>query len=744
MKKFLCRNWFPICLAILLLVSLTFQFSDLLYGLQLEGRYQVGDPDSLLFLRHYEQSLLRDEQIKFDEYGTYPTKSLINYPPLHMKLLVGVTHLFFRFFPDYKGQTEMIVGWLPPFTGWLLAILIVLFAWRKTSNKALVLLLAYACIPGRVSSMNFRFLRIDYHFLNAFFIWVWLYSSWEFVEKHSSGFAILGVGASTAFLMTWSGTPMFYGIVTCYGLYLWVIGLPLKDRFNEFASMTMIASSSLVAIYLVKYDNFSSAIGEFGWFQPVCIGFGGMVLFLLPKIEKYFEGSFKKRFSFLLVIISFAIILFFALFPEQLVGGYTFLTTSDPLMQSVSELGSGINLRNLMSHPKNLISPLLEFGVFFILFPIVICFPAPGLFEGSGKIVKDWLVIMGLMGLYSFRFYRWLSVGIGFLCGIALYSLFTLAWKSLRVKKGFNWKVVFLLLPFMIGHFVASYPYFFRFSVISKSQVDSFEWIRKNTPETGGYFNSSSPEYCFYCYWDEGNKIAYYSQRPTLTNNSMRGYAKMASILTAENELDAYQFCRKFGVKYLFISDRILEDKIIKFIRAYKNRKELPGVEYRFFPEFKDEPHKKGDFKKTFHYWVGRNCAIRPTEGFRDPASHFRIVYSSEQENRYTTPEILLYEVVPGAEISGQADPGTKVKVSLECVFEKATQPYVRESTVDETGGFSFFVPYATGTSLGRVSTADFYKISFFRNGTFVKASAFVREKDIHGGLRVNLNVVDQ
>ncbi len=748
-------------LLLLCFISLTFHFSSLFSQIEDDGRFHISDPDSLLFLRFFQQSLLRGEDLKFDEYGTYPNFRRLEYPPLHLQLYLNIARFIYALFPETTINPEFMIGWLPPVLGWAVGLIFIVFAWQKTRNRSLTLIVAFACVPGIISQMNSMFLRVDYHFLNCFFIWLWFYFGWRFVESGQKLWGVMGVLATTLFMLSWSGTPLFFAIMTVYAIYLWLADSQMARYFHEYSFVSMFCSSILVFLYLLKNGIWTVEIGFFGWFQPVAIMIGAIFIKGITLIDEKFKPRIWSRLMAIFLPAAIGIAFLYLIFPEQIVGSYTFFMKGDLLMKSISELKPGIKLNNLIKDFGWFKEPLRCLGIFFFLFPLTLTTNPGGIFSGSGKLMRDALILIVLMGLHSVRFYRWLGMGIGFLAGISIYALYWCVKPKFEKEKLVVFKSAVLLLPFMLLNFVFNYSNFHVGFIIKPDEVDAYEWIKKETPVTSGFFDKGRPEYCFYSYWDEGNRIAYYGQRPTLSNNAMWGYGKMAEILTAESEPEAYYACEKYGVRYLYITQRKIPNSIIRFQKAYKLRPDIPQDGYKFFPEFKDHlpekpddkfpdedqtnvapeetsenpfekiSEKPGDMEKTFHFWLSYCGAIKSNENFSHAASRLRIVYSSKQTHRLVAPRILIYEFVHGARIVGHADPGTEVKLSLECRFDLTQMLYARETITDKDGNYEIVVPYSTGYENGRIKTDPFYKLSCTIGGILQKSTCNVSEDDV-------------
>lgn len=730
MKNWVKNNSFAfwISLSLIMLVNLFLFFSDFFFMHQPGQQYQVYDPDSLLFLRYFEQSLLLGEDLKIDNYGTFPHSVQLNFPPFHLSLLLVVTDFFYLLFPDSSVAPEYVIGILPPLAGWFSSVLIVWFIWKRTQNKALSLIVSFCFIPGYISGLNYWFMRVDYHFLNALFIWVFILSLAQKIDTGKQIYSFLLLGAATLFMFTWPGTPLFFGIVVFYGAVIWLRGDNISGSYLDETANTLIAASALVALFLIKKGISAVEISEFGWFQPLVVLAGGIFLKFLSRLSFASFKSATSRLLFLSLFSGCCMGLIFAFFPNQISAGVNFFSAGDRLMESITELRPLVNPRTVVQNPRQFSRLISVAGLTIFFLPFFIL-SDQRLFSGGGTVVKDFCLIILCFSFYSLRFFRWLSAGIGLITGVSIYSM----WLSFFRQNGrlakLKYSLVFVVI--FIAHFSMNYPFFFRSVGLSAGTVDSLEWIKRNTPETSGYSDFNRPEYCFFNYWDKGNYINYYAKRPTISNNTVLGYRKMSEIFSAQSESRAIDLCRKYQVRYLFIEDVGIDNKQAQYLRQYSQRPNIPEDVYVNFPDFNYDEKEADSYERTFFFWLERNCGVLPSDHFAESASCFRLVYSSEQRSRFEGPEILIFEFVEGARIIGKADKNVEVNLSLHCVFDKTEIMYKRVVLTDENGEFSIRVPYRNSYQNGRVKTDAIYKLSFFLNGKPVKAKATVTEKDI-------------
>jgi dolichyl-diphosphooligosaccharide--protein glycosyltransferase len=134
----------------------------------------------------------------------------------------------------------------------------------------------------------------------------------------------------------------------------------------------------------------------------------------------------------------------------------------------------------------------------------------------------------------------------------------------------------------------------------------------------------------------------------------------------------------------------------------------------------------------------------RGTAGRRppvEPLHHHRLVYQSEPLGPgETEPYCLIFEIVPGAEIVGRAEPGATVTARLS--IEPRRGPgfvYEARAVADAAGTWSVRVPYSSEPSSGEVRTGAHYGI---RSGGH-DVTLDVPEAAVLRGLRIEAPPLD-
>ncbi|MGM0600247.1 MAG: hypothetical protein ACQETH_10575 [Candidatus Rifleibacteriota bacterium] len=728
-----------------LLVNLFMFFSGIFEAYPWIGKLHVQDPDSVLFLRYHEQSLLQGELIEKDTYSCFPSELKNDFPPFHLKFLLGVTDLYFYFFPESTIDTDYIIGWIPPVVGWLCSLIMVIFCWYQTGSPGLCLAVAFAAAPGYYSLMVFDYLVIDYHFLNAFFIQLWLVLAAVFCHTRKVWLVIASGLVTMLFLSTWQGAPLFYLFASIYGLYLIFSRSKISQAYNEYISASLVIGSILAVILTLPKNEILFEIEGFNFFHVSTVFIAGIFFKLVDYLNSVRRIGFKKL-SLLMIFIAVATgFAMWLLFGDQILYGFSFLTANEPMMSTISELRPAFKPDQIFIKPLEFFKTFVFMGPGLLLFPLIFILNPGKLFNGGGKVILDWFIIISLLAMFSVRFIRWFGALPVLFNGCAIYLVVIYVIDKIKLSRGKlkNNKVVKVIaasLPYMIIFFILSFAIFFNNNrFISKNKIESFNWIRKNTPETSGYKDTEKPEYGILCYWDEGNAISYYARRPVLVGNTLRGYKKMAQIFSAENENEAVKFCEKYKVRYVYIRDRTIDDKAIDMMHIYKNLPGSPVDRFSYAYGKKAQKNENHLYIDSFHHWLSGQVAIKTAGEFKKPTSHFRIVFSSSQLNRFAPPDILIYEFVSGCEITGKVDPYTEVVLSLQCKFDKVEQLYKRRVQADADGQFSIRVPYSNAYHSGRIKTSDHYKVAFTKAGELIKAKIQIKNKDVLEGKKLEL-----
>ena len=353
------------------------------------------------------------------------------------------------------------------------------------------------------------------------------------VSKLVTGGVMLGFGLSS-----WGGIQFF---VIPIGVFILVLPFVRKDHSFLIWSIPLFVVSFLLTIVLFERPGIEFVFGLGGFSLIIPTGF----LVSNAIIQKFSNPKNQTRnglFFLFTVIIAGSVLIFVNVDSEFLpLPSYRylnainpFLTTTDPLVDSVSEHATTTLAQSFFFHSVLMI--FAGIGVWLIL-------------SRKTKNLKNdmmgFALVIGLLGVYvSSAFVRlevFASVSIIILSSIGL-SLLTK--KIFQRKSGFNQirnptKISFVIVitallfsPLVIstnGNWIDSvkipatilnggtiYP------VVTDDWKDSLEWIKKNTPEDS----------VIAAWWDYGYWITTLSERTTLADNATIDSKKISEIAT--------------------------------------------------------------------------------------------------------------------------------------------------------------------------------------------------------------------
>lgn len=714
------------CITILSAVSFFWLIAHILVDYPILGNFHQNDPDSILFTRLLEQSLLRGKISQVDNYGCYPYEIQHGFAPFFLYFLVNATGLFYSVFPSCTIDPIYVAGFLPIIVVWLTGVMITLGVWWLSTDSRMVLLTAFFMLPGIGASLTAELVKLDYDFLISFHIWVWLLLGMFFLHSPRGWHKIVG-GISTAlFVATWSGVPLFYFLITLYGTAVWVACFEESESFNEYAYSTMLIGGTLNVLFIFLWfsDARMASLSKYSLFQPLCVMTGGLFLYLLNYLKRF---RYPRTLALIILCLLGTLILIF--FGEQLKQSTGLLFKKDPVHETISELASMISFSSLdkLGDITRGAANYLGWPVF--LLSLMLILRMPGFPEHSGRLIRTWLVIMILLSVYQLRFLRWPGIGTGLYAGLAAYLLWHLVSRELAKCQTRNYRLVLIFLPLFLVFSLQSFNFVKNHEGLSDQQVEIFNWIARNTPPTSGYGDEKRPEYSILSYWDEGNLISYYTKRPVAVNNAMWGFKTMADVFSARSEDEAWNLCQEYGVKYIYLSTfRQYADKSYGLWPFFKDLPKRP----EYVLQYKDVPIEK-KYDDWFYFWLLDNLALTPKGNFSS-GSRFRAVYAAKAEKKTLAPYIL-FERVAGARLQIKADPGTEAVISLELKVSSQELIYKVKKIADQEGNVNFVLPYTTAHHSGRITTDVSYRLGYHYAGRHIRAAVFVDESDVTEGL---------
>ncbi|RCK81516.1 MAG: Oligosaccharyl transferase [Candidatus Ozemobacter sibiricus] len=723
-------------LGILWGTALVWQFSSIEAHYPWLGRYPMFDPDAVLYLRWTEQALLRGASLSVDHYHCFPEPYVIDFPPYYRKILLQFVWLTYRFFPDCSLRPEFVVGILPPLAAGFLSMAIILWFWLRRREKTFLLLLGIGMFPGFSLSAAFAFMNLDHHWLEVSCIWIWIILAAEFLETGRPWAEIAGGLAMTLFLGTWNGAPLWHFIICLLALRWFLRGGLAGERFCEFASSTLLIAGFLMLghLYFVQPGPKSWAINHFGWLQPTLATMGGFFCWLLRATINHEKVTWRVILSGSAIVLSGIGILGWV-FREPILAARSFLFRQHPIISAITEMQPIIRSVNSSATWRTLVG---IFGLNICGVPLLWSVHAERWLGNSGRVVRDATILFLALALWQIRFIRWLAIGMGVLNGCVLANV----WHLVKISHGGEskrWVAPLMVGIFLMAQLGVGFSSFWPPAKQPPPVGEALTWLREKTPPTSGYVDDHAPpEYGVLTFWDLGNFIAYYAQRPPVTSNTLLGVRLMAQLFTAESEEEAFERFRAARVRYFFVySGSPVDQEFHRMMALLKNSPS--GVEFDHVPPTPPPDFRCIPFWEAFYAWVVHGMTFIATGKFPEMPSRCRWVYvSKETEQRLPVCRIL--EIVPGAEVVGQGDPGTKVQGYLSLVLGKFPILFTASATVDAGGKYRLRVPYATSSRSGRVQTGAHFLVHYLSHGATQTAKIQIPEEMVLAGAEIRVD----
>ena len=724
---------FYFCLVIISVIILIWLISPLFYPNVWNGYFQQEDPDSLLFSRQLEQSILKGKVLTSDNYAAFPYETQTGFAPFYMSFLFYFVNTVYYLLPNISIDPIYLASILPIVIPWLTILFLLISIYKLSKDKILTLFCALGLLPGFSSAMTVGFMKLDYDFLISFYIWSWLIFGAFYIKTEKHGFVYAGTIITALFISTWNGTPFFYFFACIYALIHWLINPKANSRFLSYSALSMFMGSIIALIFVPRtketYDYFfAGTVARYSFIQGILVFLGSCFLFVLNKLS-----TLKKPRSIAIIIFGVFAVIIGLLFHETLLQATGILFQKDPIHYTIGELVVGFDFANYFNGSiKDL---MMEFTPFLLFLPFCYLIKTKSLSKPEITIFLKWFLIFIILTVfYQIRYIRWLGCGYGLSIGFISYQFWELL-KNNSSSKGQNnlFKVAVCLLPILIISISINYSAISSSYKLKKEEVELYSWIKEKTPPTSGYFDDNQPEYSILAYWDQGNKLSFYTKRPVCVSNSMWGYKTMADIFSSsENENNSHNLCSKYGIKYIIINPSAKISKhILDYWPVFKDMPETP--EYKLY--YGDIPPR--DTHDYFYFWLADHLGLTPLGNFTN-TEHFRLVFANQNDGK-TISKNIMFERVEGAKIVFNLPPESKVSLSLE--FKLGEMPFIFKvnKNSDENGLCQYILPYSNSYNSGNVVTDPFYKVSIEKDGKRTFAKLVITDYDVVEGKTVDL-----
>ncbi len=702
-----------------------------------DGRVTFASYDSYYHMR----SILYTTQhfpghILSDSYINYPFSFDISWPPLY-DMAVSLLALIVGLGTPSTSTMELIAGVFPVILG-ILSLIPLYFAasslfGRKVGFYSIVVM---AVMPIHLAVSMFGV--TDHHVAEI------LLSTTAFVLfiiSLKEGFAsdicrqltntdllacvrsrsvLYAVGAGMMLavsVLTWVGSPIFIGL---FALYL-PVQLALDIRHKRSSGYLLISSCVMylaalvfilpIAASMVR-EGYELSAAFVSWFHVLYIL--SMFLFgLICWVLAYLVGKKGEWWHYpfvILVLIAVVVIGIRSLIPaffSNIASGVGYLLGFDETLSTINE---ALPLFWNQYGDFTLGSVWGGFGLLFFvalvsfLFILRKCDPSK-----NPEIIffVVWSIIVFALAFSQRRFMYLLSVNVAVLSGYFMGQLHSWVIPEVVKEPGGKRKTAqkthnnvplilalgMLLLPgILISVAAVSNP-----STMPSDWEETLDWVKENTPVTS-YYNDpvNTPEYGILSWWDFGNWIIYRSQRPVVTNNFQPSVQDTAVFFLSQDESEAASFLDKRNIKYIITDISMVKGKFFNIAK-------LAGEDYDSF--FDEENVTRGSSTVTTKAENDKfkNSILVKLHVYDGSGSgHYHLLYESnttvtkDPEVKY----VKVFEYVPGAIITGKAEPGETVYGATTLVSNRERKfDYYNSAVADENGTYNLVLAYSTQDS---------------------------------------------
>ena len=723
---------FYFCLVIISTVIFIWLINQLFYPDTWKGYFQQANPDSLLFTRLLEQSLLKGKILTIDNYAAFPYETQTGFAPFYMWFLYSFSNIVFYFFPNLLIDPIYIASLLPIIISWITIIFLLLSIYKLTNNKILTLFCALGSIPGYPSMMVSGFMNLDYDYIISFFIWLWIIFGAFYIKTEKHSYVYSGAIVTALFISTWTGSPFFFFFSCLYGMISWFIHPEKNSPYISYASYSLLIGSIIALIFVPRTEEtlkyfLTGNVARYSYIQGIFVLLGSFFLIILNKLS----SNNKPRTISLLTIGVFGIIIL-VFFHETLSQATGILFQKDPIHAKIAELSMGFNFNDIFNGALK--DSLYRFTPVIIFIPLLLLIKIKEIDYKEIHYIIHWIIIIFLLAFfYQIRYIRWLGSGYGLLIGFVSYYIWeTIKHNTCKLNSPFI-RAAVIIFPILFITITFNYSISSISFKLSKNTVELYSWLKDFTPQTSGYSDDLKPEYGILAYWDEGNSISFYTKRPVIVSNSMWGYKTMADVFSSENEKDSFSLCHKYKIKYIVLNtSKQISNQILDYWPMLKAMPETP--EYKLY-------YGKITPKETFDYlyfWLAEHLGLTPLGDF-NTSEHFRIVFANKNDGN-SLSQYITFERVEGAKVNYHLSPNSKISLSLEFKLGNIDFLYKADKTVDENGLCRFILPYSNNYNCGNVITDPFYKVSIEKNGQKKFAKLVVTDNDVVEGKTVDLD----
>lgn len=615
------------------------------------GQVELIPADSHYYLRFARLQLRAFPSfVRTDPYVNYPTGARICWPPVHALLVAAALAV------GGVAQPERAGAWVDPALAAIeLAVLAVLALRWLRREQALGAVLLYALVPAAVASGSLG--NADHHVHEPFVIALTALVFGRALERRAgpaalAAGALLGLGRLL--------TPLSFAFVPMVALAAPLAAWARREEGPAYARLALRAGVTCAAMTALGVLAFGWARSfeyeHLTWFHPL---FALAMFAGAAGLAGVIGRERRWGWAFPLALAAGA-----PLIPE-LMRALGHLGKTDPLLAVVVES------KPLLAHPAWAWDFL---GVTLLAAPFAIA-------GALRRVVRDRAVealpvliatlALALAAGMQARFAQALAGSLAVLLPLGLPYLLPSGASAgaRRVAWGFGALGVVTLLPIL-----RPLPYEPPVKDVARVRP-ALRWMREHTPPAAeDPYATSSARYGVVSSYLLGHLINLWAERPAVASTfsqakeHVEGNERAAAVLASEDDEEAFAAARHTGARYVVVTP---SEFLIGRPRFNRQRCLLTHL--------LDQ--------------AGMATEQKPATG------HFRLVFDSDEQRLRAEggPYTRIFEVVPGAVLSGEAEPGAPVSARLKLVTRTGRAlDYERRGQADARGHFALALAYPT------------------------------------------------
>lgn len=680
-----------------------------------------------------------------DRYVNFPAGAAIHWPFGYDVIYATIARVTFGFVPD-DGWVIAVASILTPLFGSLTPVLGYFLAERVCGRRAgwcAGLLLALIRAAVQPSALG----NVDHHVFESLFMAVDLLlfvAALDAVEtRRSVGLAAVSGAAVTGGILCTTILPLLVPMHALVALAL--LARARGDRaqtrrllllHGTHWTATIVTLCPFVATRLAEPSGVNPALGAV-WCVSALLGTAAFAL-ALRFADPTVPGSNRLPLGGLGLCVVLALVTGPRLATGEIIEFITYgarhVGVRDPWLASISE-----------SQPvtSQFYWGTFDYTFFLVVFPVAILFMARrGWRQSPGMLC---VAVMALPAA-GFAFLQLKFAGI-FIVPFATVSGWVLTEAVVFLKRqprfanlteGLIGRGIFLILTWPalavivsgVNMVVLSGDFFVNLH-------PTLLWMEGHTPKTTPLGDAPS-DYAVACDWSAGHWVIYFAGRPVVASPfghtvPMREAIRDGAAMFMSSPEDALSLIRRRRVRYVLVTPLSLTDTMRDAAWDSASGRTLPVAD-----------PKAALRSSLYTYLVAREGV--PSEASPVPAlRRFRLVHESADQVSFAGFSqkhafARLFEVVPGAVVTGQTLPGATVTVGgVIRTASGRTFDYADSVTAEANGKFELRLPYASGVQrYSEVVAPDGFRVTVGGVSGMVKVS----ENDVLTGRSFDLGAV--